>query len=372
MSFCGVIHGTTLGGSRSRNAPVLDSGAKLLTTPDDPSRAQSIDDEIITEFKRQDVQSVGVCSLHAKCGRLYVIVRRYSDIRLAVLHRQRRWVSTSGVPPPWYVHPIFKRLDRTQRRQDGPDHDQRVPGRFGNRARVALRPLRPRHRNAVSTRGTAGLNSSSIERRSKNVSMPRVTSCRNSISAQSTRSSQNSNDRTFSPGFACCMLTEMRTTRSRYVIVSPISRRRYPSRCPPSSAQRWASTRRSSTTVADAYVHPIFKRYVQRLVAALEDMGITRDLLLVLSDGCTVTHDTAVQFPIRLVQSGPAAGAQAAVLYGGLSGVGDLLCFDMGGTTAKACLIEEGEPQRSASFEVARVFRFAKAAACHCKSRRST
>ena len=117
---------------------------------------------------------------------------------------------------------------------------------------------------------------------------------------------------------------------------------------------------RSSTTIADAYVHPIFKGYIQRLVTALADMGISRDLLLVLSDGRTVTHETAIQFPIRLVQSGPAAGAQAAVLYGGLSGVEDLLCFDMGGTTAKACLIEKGEPQRSASFEVARVFRFAE------------
>ena len=117
---------------------------------------------------------------------------------------------------------------------------------------------------------------------------------------------------------------------------------------------------RSSTTIADAYVHPIFKRYIQRLVTALTDMRISRDLLLVLSDGRTVTHETAIQFPIRLVQSGPAAGAQAAVLYGGLSGVDDLLCFDMGGTTAKACLIEKGEPQRSASFEVARVFRFAE------------
>ena len=117
---------------------------------------------------------------------------------------------------------------------------------------------------------------------------------------------------------------------------------------------------RSSTTIADAYVHPIFKRYIQRLVTALTDMRISRDLLLVLSDGRTVTHETAIQFPIRLVQSGPAAGAQAAVLYGGLSGVEDLLCFDMGGTTAKACLIEKGEPQRSASFEVARVFRFAE------------
>jgi N-methylhydantoinase A len=117
---------------------------------------------------------------------------------------------------------------------------------------------------------------------------------------------------------------------------------------------------RSSTTVADAYVHPIFKRYVERLVDGLAEMAIGCDLLLVLSDGRTVRHDTATEFPIRLVQSGPAAGAQAAVLYGGVSDEHDLLCFDMGGTTAKACLIENGEPQRSASFEVARVFRFAE------------
>jgi N-methylhydantoinase A len=117
---------------------------------------------------------------------------------------------------------------------------------------------------------------------------------------------------------------------------------------------------RSSTTVADAYVHPIFKHYVERLVDGLAGMAISCDLLLVLSDGRTVRHDTATEFPIRLVQSGPAAGAQAAVLYGGVSGEHDLLCFDMGGTTAKACLIENGEPQRSASFEVARVFRFAE------------
>jgi N-methylhydantoinase A len=117
---------------------------------------------------------------------------------------------------------------------------------------------------------------------------------------------------------------------------------------------------RSSTTIANAYVHPIFKTYVERLVAGLADMGFTRDLLLILSDGRLVRHDTATEFPIRLVQSGPAAGAQAAVLYGAMSEIDDLLCFDMGGTTAKACLIENGEPQRSATFEVARVFRFAE------------
>ena len=117
---------------------------------------------------------------------------------------------------------------------------------------------------------------------------------------------------------------------------------------------------RSSTTVANAYVHPLFKTYVDRLVDGLAELGFTRDLLLILSDGRTVKQDTATQFPIRLVQSGPAAGAQAAGLYGAISGRSDLLCFDMGGTTAKACLIENGEPQRSASFEVARVFRFAE------------
>lgn len=117
---------------------------------------------------------------------------------------------------------------------------------------------------------------------------------------------------------------------------------------------------RSSTTVADAYVRPIFRTYVERLSNGLKAMGVGCELLLILSDGRTVRHDTATEFPIRLVQSGPAAGAQAAVLYGGASGECDLLCFDMGGTTAKACLIENAEPQRSSSFEVARVFRFAE------------
>jgi N-methylhydantoinase A len=117
---------------------------------------------------------------------------------------------------------------------------------------------------------------------------------------------------------------------------------------------------RSSTTVANAYVHPIFKTYVDLLVEGLAALGCKKDLLLVLSDGRTVRQDTATQFPIRLVQSGPAAGAQAASIYGAMSDEHDVLCFDMGGTTAKACLIEGGEPERTANFEVARVFRFAE------------
>jgi len=117
---------------------------------------------------------------------------------------------------------------------------------------------------------------------------------------------------------------------------------------------------RTSTTVANAYVHPIFRDYVDRLIAALQKLGYSRELLLVLSDGRCIAADVAVKYPIRLVQSGPAAGAEAARLFGNLAGQPDILCFDMGGTTAKACLIHDGEPERTVNFEVARETRFAE------------
>ena len=117
---------------------------------------------------------------------------------------------------------------------------------------------------------------------------------------------------------------------------------------------------RTSTTVANAYVRPILQGYVERLAAALAEMGYRRDLLLMLSDGRCVSADVAVRYPIRLVQSGPAGGAEAARLFGRLGGIDDVLCFDMGGTTAKACLIPDGEPERTVSFEVARETRFAE------------
>lgn len=117
---------------------------------------------------------------------------------------------------------------------------------------------------------------------------------------------------------------------------------------------------RTSTSVANAYVQPIFKSYVTSLVKGLKKIGITNDLFLMLSDGGIVHQKTAIEFPIRLVQSGPAGGAQAATLYGKLLKQNNILCFDMGGTTAKACLIENGKPNRTTVFEVARVFRFSK------------
>ena len=115
---------------------------------------------------------------------------------------------------------------------------------------------------------------------------------------------------------------------------------------------------RTSTTVANAYVQPIFEAYVRRLVSGLVEAGVKGELYLMQSDGGMVHHSTAVEHPIRFVQSGPAGGVHAASLIGRLANEADVLCFDMGGTTAKAALVEKGEPTRATDFEVARVYRF--------------
>ena len=115
---------------------------------------------------------------------------------------------------------------------------------------------------------------------------------------------------------------------------------------------------RMSTTLANAYVLPIFEKYLGAITRELRALGIRRDLYMMLSDGGTVHESTAIRHPIRLVQSGPAGGVQATTLIGAAAGARDVFCFDMGGTTAKACLIDNGEPLRATDFEVARVYRF--------------
>ena len=117
---------------------------------------------------------------------------------------------------------------------------------------------------------------------------------------------------------------------------------------------------RTSTTVCNAYVLPVFDTYLKRLTEGLRGRGVTKDLYLMLSDGGTVHESTAAAYPVRLVQSGPAGGVQAISAIGAAAGERNLLCFDMGGTTAKACLVDDGKPLRTTEFEVARVYRFKK------------
>jgi len=115
---------------------------------------------------------------------------------------------------------------------------------------------------------------------------------------------------------------------------------------------------RASTTAANAYVQPLFRRYLGRLDDSLRARGIGREMLMMLSDGGVIGARAAAGQPVRLVQSGPAGGAQATALIGRMAGAELVFGFDMGGTTAKSCLIEHGQPIRTTDFEVARQHRF--------------
>ncbi len=117
---------------------------------------------------------------------------------------------------------------------------------------------------------------------------------------------------------------------------------------------------RFSTTVANAYVQPLMASYLRRLESGLRAMDLACPLFLMLSGGGLTTLETAARFPIRLVESGPAGGAIFAGHVARQRGLDRVLSFDMGGTTAKVCLIDDFRPQASRSFEVARVGRFRK------------
>jgi N-methylhydantoinase A len=117
---------------------------------------------------------------------------------------------------------------------------------------------------------------------------------------------------------------------------------------------------RFSTTVANAYVQPLMASYLGRLEAGLRAAGMGCPLFMMLSGGGLTTLETAARFPIRLVESGPAGGAIFSAHVARQRGWGQVLSFDMGGTTAKVCLIDGYTPQASRSFEVARMGRFRK------------
>jgi len=115
---------------------------------------------------------------------------------------------------------------------------------------------------------------------------------------------------------------------------------------------------RTSTTVANAYVQPLVRRYLKALEDGIEDLGISAPLHVMLSNGGSCSVDAAQTFPVRLVESGPCGGALAAVEWGRRSGHERVLAFDMGGTTAKAVLSVGGDFPIATESEVARVYRF--------------
>jgi N-methylhydantoinase A len=117
---------------------------------------------------------------------------------------------------------------------------------------------------------------------------------------------------------------------------------------------------RFSTACANAYLQPLIGRYLAKLERELVLAGFRCPLLLMTSGGGITTTETAIRFPVRLVESGPAAGAIFAACIARQHELEQVVSFDMGGTTAKICLIDKAQPQTARAFEVARVYRFLK------------
>ena len=117
---------------------------------------------------------------------------------------------------------------------------------------------------------------------------------------------------------------------------------------------------RISTACANAYVQPLMSRHLGSLASQLRTQGLDCPLFLMLSGGGITTLETAIRFPVRLVESGPAGGAIFSSFIAKQLGLSRVLSYDMGGTTAKVCLIDDGEPHTSRTFEVAREYRFLK------------
>ena len=116
---------------------------------------------------------------------------------------------------------------------------------------------------------------------------------------------------------------------------------------------------RASTAAANAYVMPLMRRYVTGLQGKLAAMGLRAPLNVMLSGGGIAALRVAREAPIHLVESGPAAGAIAGAYYARMTDEPSVIAFDMGGTTAKMCLIENAEPEHATTFEAGRVKRFA-------------
>jgi len=117
---------------------------------------------------------------------------------------------------------------------------------------------------------------------------------------------------------------------------------------------------RTSTTTTNAYVKPLTGRYLSRLAGRLESIGFKGKLFIMLSSGGVTSVETAAEFPVRIIESGPTAAVIAGQYYGKLFNISEMFCFDMGGTTAKSCLIQRGVAGVVPTFEVGRVQRFMK------------
>ena len=161
---------------------------------------------------------------------------------------------------------------------------------------------------------------------------------------------------------AVCLLHAFRNPAHERMLQDLIQRKRpgFPVSISSEIVPEVGEFERTSTTVANAYTMSVARRYLKELEENLARMGIAGRLYIMLSTGGITTPQTAADHPIRLLESGPAAGVLAAAWTGRQTGNDNIISFDMGGTTAKTCLIENSTPVKVNEFEAGRVYRFKK------------
>ena len=159
---------------------------------------------------------------------------------------------------------------------------------------------------------------------------------------------------------AVCLLHAF-TNPSHEQAIAAMVARRFPDLFVSSSAEvfpGWREYERFSTTSINAFTRPMFHRYLERLEDGLSSLGFRGLLYVMSSSGGTVTPPIARRFPVRVVESGPAAGVQMSVFHGRELALPNLLSFDMGGTTAKGALVRTGAAMKVYELEVARQHEF--------------
>ena len=158
-------------------------------------------------------------------------------------------------------------------------------------------------------------------------------------------------------GFIHAYLNPQHEARAREIIAAKVD---LPISISSEVSPQMREFERFNTVCANAYVRPQMASYLERLQVRLAEKGSTCPVFMIHSGGGLVSVETAAEFPVRLVESGPAGGAIFAADVARRFGLGKVVSYDMGGTTAKICLIEDFAPKTARSFEVARTTRFAK------------
>ena len=208
------------------------------------------------------------------------------------------------------------------------------------------------------------------DRRADQPGRRRRSSCRPQPISRPSRGS--SRDAKSSPS-ACCLINAYANPANERMIADHLRRELGVPVC--ISAEISPQIReypRMITTACNAATMPVIGPYLDELQKWLAAEGFGGSVLMMLSNGGVVSADDAARAPIRLVESGPAAGALAGSWFARRLGEDRLLCFDMGGTTAKSCLIVGGEPEITNTFEVARIYRFKKGSGFPVSCPRST